>query len=156
MKDWCLLLSCWTSAAFDTVDHHILWLGVVQLLGIKDSVLNWLTSYLSDRSYFGHLNYETRVPTKIYHGVLQGSVFGPILIILYILLLGSIIRKPKLLCWWHQILSINGARPNSWNSRLASNQRVWITRLFLQLNSDKTYLTHSAQNTWGTCFLLKH
>lgn len=82
-------------AAFETVDHHIFWLRVVKLLGIKDSVLNWLTSYLSDRCLFGHLNYDSCVPTKIYHGVPQGSVFGQILFILYILLLCSTMRKPS-------------------------------------------------------------
>lgn len=37
------------SAAFDTVDHHIM-LGGMETHEIKGSVLNWFRAYLADRS----------------------------------------------------------------------------------------------------------
>lgn len=42
-----VLVLFYLRAAFDTVDHHIFSVRVVKLLGIKDSILNWLTPYLS-------------------------------------------------------------------------------------------------------------
>eukprot|EP00745_Piridium_sociabile_P044747 TRINITY_DN9505_c0_g1_i24.p2 TRINITY_DN9505_c0_g1~~TRINITY_DN9505_c0_g1_i24.p2 ORF type:complete len:122 (-),score=5.84 TRINITY_DN9505_c0_g1_i24:1342-1707(-) len=38
------------SAAFDTIDHHLLLSCLESSFGIKNSALSWFKSYLSDRS----------------------------------------------------------------------------------------------------------
>ena len=69
------------SAAFDTIDHHILLRRLEELLGIRGTALAWLKSYLSDRFQFVHVNNESSVHTRVRYGVPQGSVLGPILFI---------------------------------------------------------------------------
>ena len=39
------------TAAFDTVDHHVLLQRLQRSFGIEDCALAWFRSYLSDRSY---------------------------------------------------------------------------------------------------------
>ena len=55
---------------------------------IKGSALRLFKSYLSDRYNFVDVNDESSRYDKVSHGVPQGTVLGP-----YILLLGKIIRK---------------------------------------------------------------
>ena len=79
------------SAAFDTIDHHILLQRLKQLISIRIA-LNWFKAYFSDRSKFVQINDESSVRTKVNNGVPRGSVLGPILFSLYMLPLGNIIR----------------------------------------------------------------
>ena len=71
------------SAAFDTVDHDILLRRVELSFGITGAALNWIRSFLSERTqavtFFG----ERSSTRKLACGVPQGSVLGPLLFILY-------------------------------------------------------------------------
>ena len=71
------------SAAFDTVDHDILLRRMELSFGITGAALNWIRSFLSERTlavtFFG----ERSSTRKIACGVPQGSVLGPLLFILY-------------------------------------------------------------------------
>ena len=69
--------------AFDTVNHEIL-LMKLEHYGIRDNVLNWFHSYLSNRKQYVSINGESSEPLEINCGVLQGSVLGPLLFLLYI------------------------------------------------------------------------
>ena len=69
--------------AFDTVNHDILLLKL-EHYSIRDNMLNWFKSYLSNRKQYVFLNGESSEVKDITCGVPQVSVLGPLLFLLYI------------------------------------------------------------------------
>jgi len=67
------------SAAFDTVDHHIL----LHSYGITGLVRQWFQSYLVGRHQFVRTGSATSSLARILCGIPQGSVLGSILFLLY-------------------------------------------------------------------------
>ena len=65
------------SAAFDTVDHSILLQRLSDRFGIKGSALEWITSYLANRSQFVTALGEKSIEHHLDCNVPQGSVLGP-------------------------------------------------------------------------------
>ena len=52
--------------------------------GIHDNELNWFTSYLTDREQVSCVNNHISSRKSIRNGVLQGSILGPLMFLLYI------------------------------------------------------------------------
>ena len=70
------------SKAFDTLDHSIL-LAKLRYYGFSNMSLLWFSSYLSDRQQYVQINYSKSNLLTITTGVLQGSILGPLLFIIY-------------------------------------------------------------------------
>ena len=86
------------SAAFDSMDHEILFDRLRTQLGFTGKVLRWLTSYLQDRCQrvvIGNAKWGLKYPSS---GVSQGSVLGPLLFFLYFAPLEDLIRSHGLDC----------------------------------------------------------
>lgn len=70
------------SAAFDMVDHNILYKRLEHVVGIKGTALGWFISYLSERFNFVYVD-DKSSNSRVICGEPQGSVLGPV-ILLYI------------------------------------------------------------------------
>jgi len=69
--------------AFDTVCHSKL-LNKLAAYGISGQLLQWIKSFLSDRSQQTRVGHSLSAVTKLSSGVVQGSVLGPLLFVLFI------------------------------------------------------------------------
>ena len=69
--------------AFDSVPHKRLLLKH-ERLGISGNVLNWISSFLSNRSQRVVINRQSSEWTNVWSGEPQGSDLGPMLFILYV------------------------------------------------------------------------
>ena len=69
--------------AFDSLDHNYL-LTKLRRFGPMQSAVSWFSSYLSFREQ--RVRYEDSISEilPMEHGVPQGSILGPILLIIYV------------------------------------------------------------------------
>ena len=70
------------SKAFDTLDHKTL-LHKLKYHGINGTTLNWFNSYLLNRSQYVEINNVLSTKIVINTGVPQGSIFEPLLFLIY-------------------------------------------------------------------------
>ena len=78
------------SSAFDTIDHPILVRRLHTDFGFTDTVLQWFSSYLTNRTHYISLSNNCSAFALVHSGVPQGSVLGPMLFTMYIKPLSAI------------------------------------------------------------------
>ena len=65
------------SAAFDTIDHSILFQRLHQNYGLSGSALEWVTSYFTGRQQAINIGSAISDTHNLPYGMPQGSIFGP-------------------------------------------------------------------------------
>ena len=85
------------SSAFDTIDHSILVHRLHTDFGSTDTVLQWFSSYLTDRTHYVSLSNHCSALAPVHLGVPQGLVLGPILFTMYISPLSAIIESHSII-----------------------------------------------------------
>ena len=85
------------SSAFDAINHPILVHRLHTDFGFADTVLQWFSSYLTDRTHYVSLSNNCSAFAPVHSGVPQGLVLGPILFTMYIKPLSAIIDSRSII-----------------------------------------------------------
>lgn len=137
------------SAAFDVIDHDILFKRLDYSYGVTGDALRWIQSYLSDRRQCVAIGSATSDDKILGFGVPQGSVLGPRKYCLYSKPIGEICRRHNLLyhCYADDTQIYMVIRPqNNWDTIAHSLEAclvdisAWMNANMLKLNQDKTEL----------------
>jgi len=141
-----VLVSLDLSSAFDTIDHTILINRLNTSFGVSGLALNWITSYLSNRSQFVKVDNLSSPPQPCLFGVPQGSVLGPLLFTIYVSPIASLLHQ--LGVKQHQYaddtqLYISISKPNAASDlKLLETALLklsyWFSLNYLALNPDKS------------------
>ena len=91
------------SKAFDTVDHGIL-VAKLHKYGVHDTALKWFEDYLTNRMQYITYNSIKSGQKLIEYGLPQGSILGPLLLLLYINDLSTVSEYFffNLVCRWYK------------------------------------------------------
>ena len=90
-KDATLAVFIDLSKAFDTINHDIM-LHKLQFYGIRGICNSWFANYLSNRKQFTEIGNSKFSHKYLTTGVPQGSILGPILFLIYILMTLKTVR----------------------------------------------------------------
>ena len=136
------------SSAFDTIDHPILVHCLHTDFGFTNAVLQWSSSYLTDRTHYVSLSNQCSAFAPVHSGVPQGSVLGLMLFTVYIKPLSAIIDSHSII---HHLfvydLQIQMSAPlarlseqHHYMQSCICNVETWATANMLKLNDNKTKL----------------
>ena len=85
------------STALSTIDHPIFVHRLYSDFGFTDAVLQWFSSYLTDRTHYVSLSCHCSTFAPVHSGVPQGSVHGPMLFTMYTKTLSAIIDSHSII-----------------------------------------------------------
>ena len=136
------------SSAFDTIDDTIHVHRLHTDFGIADTVLQWFSSYQTDRTHYVSLSNHCSNLAPVHSGVPQGSVLGPILFTMYTKPLFAIIDSHSIMhhSFADDLQLQMSAPPNRISELLHSMQscigdvNACATANMLKLNDSKTEL----------------
>ena len=152
-----MMVSLDFSSAFDCVVHSKLLNRLQDEFGVSGRCLDWLRSYLEDRSQYASMKEQSEI-TSLKTGVPQGSVLGPLLFSVYTSPLSRLIASNDLSCHSYAddttiYFCLKGDMTQKLNvlNKCTSEVKTWLMFQGLLLNSSKSELMVT-----GTTSQVKH
>ena len=133
--------------AFDSVPHKRL-IYKLDKYGIKGNILNWIKSFLSDRTQFVNVNNNYSEKAPVLSGVPQGSVLGPCLFLYYINDLPEVIKcLIKLFADDSKAYQpIKTILDNKLLQHSINDLVKWTEKWLLKFNNEKCKILHLGKN----------
>ena len=134
--------------AFDTVPHQRL-LKKLQAYNIQGPILNWITSFLTNRSQFVKINNSVSSNLNVTSGVPQGSVLGPTLFIYFINDLPNVVKNNNVKIFADDTKvyrNINNTEDNLCLQRAIDDMFLWTQQWLLKFNKEKCKVLHLGKN----------
>ena len=129
------------SKSFDTVPHRKL-LHKLEAYGIRGPILNWINSFLTQRSMCVVVEGEKSRPIEVGSGVPQGTVLGPLLFLCHINDLPE--RVTSQICLFADdcllYRAINTANDHFRLQQDLNNFQTWAQEWGMKFNAKKCYL----------------
>ena len=147
------------SSAFDTVDHNVLFHRMQHTFNISGNVLNWIRSYLTDRSFRVLIDDAYSTAQKIPFGMPQGSVVSPMFFTYYTHPVGLILRNHEVMYHsyaddTHIYLAFDPRIPREAEHALSKLSNC-IDELSLWMTANKLQLIISARRLSCSSLLLR-
>ena len=131
------------SKAFDTVDHVILSEKLYHY-GIRGTTLDWFNSHLSSRKQYVTYNGISSHTKTVSCGVPQGSILGPLLLLIYINDLSNVCKYSTSILYAN--LFLNGMDLNEMENAINTDLKqvsLWLKVNRLLLNVKRPILSFS-------------
>ena len=134
--------------AFDTVPHQRL-INKLKGYNINGNILNWISSFLTNRYQYVKINNSTSEKRIVSSGVPQGSVLGPTLFIYYINDLPNVVKNINIKIFADDTKAYKGIK--SEDDAIVLQKAIdemfqWTQKWLLQFNKDKCKILHLGKN----------
>ena len=128
---------------FDTVPHGRL-LKMLEAYGMRGKIMGWIRAFLTGREQYAEIRGSRSSKLRVMSGVLQGSVLGPVLFLVYINDLVNQLECPVLLFAddakiYKEIIS---AESHQAMQRDLVKLEEWSLKWLLKFNPDKCTTMH--------------
>ncbi|OOO00385.1 MAG: hypothetical protein ATN35_07545 [Epulopiscium sp. Nele67-Bin004] len=127
--------------AFDTINHGIL-LGKLSTFNFSSGTINWIQSYLTNRSQFVRIKNHQSDTNSLAAGVPRGSILGPLLFSLYVNDLPTVCPNSNTIMYADDtVIFMHGSSAARVDDQLTNSMQHitdWLKQNCLQLNVSKT------------------
>ena len=136
------------SSAFDTINHPILAHRLHAVFGFTDSVHQWFSPYLTDRTHYVSLFKHYSAFAPVHSGAKQGSLLGPMRFTMDMKTLSAFIDSHSIIhhSFADDLQQLMSAPPDRISELFHSMQscigdvKAWATANMLKLNDNNTKL----------------
>ena len=130
--------------AFDSVPHKRL-ISKLKAYKIDGQILNWIISFLSDRTQYVKINNDCSSKLNVTSGVPQGSVLGPTLFIYFINDLPNVVNGTPIKIFADDTKLYHGIQDENNVKKLQDSIDAmfeWTQKWLLQFNKEKCKILH--------------